>query len=356
MTDLHPVTDGPATRQTAWALNTVLLLPLTLIAMGATLRVAESVLLPLVFAWLLAGLLAPLVNALTRLRVPHWIAIILVLMLTVMLFFQVGSFMHARMTAFASKYGEYARKMAQLTQHFRAQLPDEAARMLGEFDWQSRLGHEVVTFSRKLVSFSSNFMLVMVVVLFLLVGRPFFGRKLTAAFSPADADRIANVLEGIAAKVSRYLLLQFLISTVTGLMVWWSLEIIGIDFAPSWGAMAFVLNFIPIIGSIVASTPPILIALVQYAPESYWPAIITGVSLLTIQTGIGNVIAPRVLGDHLNLSPVTVLIALLFWGWIWGAPGALLAVPIMSAIKIVCDNVAPLHPLGIMLGSGRHLS
>ena len=119
------------------------------------------------------------------------------------------------------------------------------------------------------------------------------------------------------------------------------------------GVLAFVLNFIPTIGSIIASIPPILIALVQYAPHSYWQAVVTAIALLAIQMAIGNVISPRVMGNHLNLSPVAVLVSLLFWSWLWGPAGALLSVPVTAAIKIVCDNIAPLAPIGVLLGSGR---
>jgi predicted PurR-regulated permease PerM len=151
-----------------------------------------------------------------------------------------------------------------------------------------------------------------------------------------------------------YLFLQLVISLATGVIVWFSLSLIGVDFAVTWGAMAFFLNFIPTVGSILASVPPILVALVQF--PSIWPAVGTAVVLLMIQMTIGNVVAPKVLGERLNLSPVVVLISLVFWGWLWGVVGALLSVPIASAIKIVCGNVEPLRPISILMGSGRAYS
>jgi predicted PurR-regulated permease PerM len=128
--------------------------------------------------------------------------------------------------------------------------------------------------------------------------------------------------------------------------------LIGVDFAVTWGAVAFFLNFIPTIGSIVASIPPILLALVQFYPN-FWPGLITALVLVTIQLSMGNGIAPKVMGDQLNLSPVVILLSLLFWGWLWGIVGALLSVPIASAIKIVCDNIQTLHPISVMMGSGK---
>ena len=142
------------------------------------------------------------------------------------------------------------------------------------------------------------------------------------------------------------------ISAVTGVCVWLALSALGVDFAKTWGALAFLLNFIPTIGSILASIPPILIAIVQFAPDQTWKAFVAAGVLLGIQMVIGNGISPKIMGDRLNLSPVVVLLSLMFWGWLWGVVGALLSVPIASAIKIICDNVEPLHPLGTMMGAG----
>jgi predicted PurR-regulated permease PerM len=125
-----------------------------------------------------------------------------------------------------------------------------------------------------------------------------------------------------------------------------------VDFAVTWGALAFFLNFIPTVGSIAASLPPILLALVQFYP-SIWPGVFTLLSILTIQLGMGNGIAPKVLGDQLNLSPVVILLSLLFWGWLWGVVGALLSVPITAALKIVCENIESLQPISVMMGSGK---
>jgi predicted PurR-regulated permease PerM len=125
-----------------------------------------------------------------------------------------------------------------------------------------------------------------------------------------------------------------------------------VEFAFAWGLLAFVLNFIPTVGSIVASIPPVLMALVQFAP-SIWPAVGVVLVLLVIQNTLGNFIAPKVYGDRLNLSPVVILLFLLFWGWLWGIVGALLAVPLAAAIQIALAQIPALAPLAVMMGSGQ---
>jgi predicted PurR-regulated permease PerM len=95
-----------------------------------------------------------------------------------------------------------------------------------------------------------------------------------------------------------------------------------------------------------------LLAFVQFYP-SIWPGVITLLSVLTIQMGMGNALAPKLMGDRLNLSPVVVLLSLLFWGWLWGVVGALISIPIAAAIKIVCENIETLQPISVMMGSGK---
>lgn len=312
----------------------------------------RSVLMPLAFAWILTAMLAPLVRAMVSCRIPHALAVAISLVFLLIVFFEAGMLVNELVSSFVAKYGTYSARITTLLKFFYAKLPPRAVEVLTAFDWQTRAGRIVMSLSSQIISLSSKVVLVLIFTAFMLAEQRGFGRKLVAAFPNAVASRISRVIGGITQQVSRYLLLQFLISAATGLCVWIALWAIGVEFALTWGVLAFVLNFIPTIGSIVASIPPVVIALAQYAPDSYWPAIATLVALLVIQMTIGNVISPRIMGDHLNLSPVAVLVSLLFWSWLWGPGGALLSVPVTAAIKIVCDNIQPLSPIGVLLGAG----
>jgi predicted PurR-regulated permease PerM len=223
---------------------------------------------------------------------------------------------------------------------------------LAGINWGQSVGRFLMTLSGSVFAFASKLVLVVVFLFFILLGKPYFKYKILKSFSQEKANQLSEITFSITAQIRRYLSLQFLISSVTGVLVWFALELIGVDFAITWGALAFFLNFIPTVGSIAASIPPILLALVQFYP-SIWPGIITLIALLTIQLGIGNGIAPKVLGDQLNLSPVVILLSLLFWGWLWGIVGALLSVPVTAAIKIVCENIESLQPISVMMGSGK---
>ena len=133
-----------------------------------------------------------------------------------------------------------------------------------------------------------------------------------------------------------------------------SLSLLEIDFAATWGMLAFFLNFIPTLGSIIASIPPILVAMVQYYPVLSKPILVL-ITLLAIQQIMGNFLTPKVLGDRLDLSPVTILVSLLFFGWMWGIVGALMATPLAVILKLLCAQIEMLRPLSIMMSSGRTL-
>ncbi len=223
---------------------------------------------------------------------------------------------------------------------------------LAGFNWGQSIGRFLVTLSGSIFAFVSKLVLVVIFLFFILLGKPYFKYKILKSFSDDKANQFSQITHSITGQIRRYLSLQFLISFVTGCLVWLTLMLIGVDFAVTWGALAFFLNFIPTVGSIAASFPPIILALVQYYP-SLWPCVITLLSILTIQLGMGNGIAPKVLGDQLNLSPVVILLSLLFWGWLWGVVGALLSVPITAALKIVCENIESLQPISVMMGSGK---
>ena len=324
---------------------------LVLVAVGVVLKYAASVILPLIIAWLLSFLLAPVVNYMTARKIPTTLAVFIILILLLGIIYLSGTFLYTRITAFAAAYPKYHSRMTDLIATLSNQLNLSFDPLAG-YNWGQSIPRFLVTLSGSIFSFVSKLVLVVIFLFFILLGKPFFKYKILKSFSDDKANQFGQIASSITAQIRRYLSLQFLISFVTGCLVWLVLVMIGVDFAVTWGALAFFLNFIPTVGSIASSIPPILLALVQFYP-SLWPGIIAFFAILTIQLGMGNGIAPKVLGDQLNLSPVVILLSLLFWGWLWGVMGALLSVPITAALKIVCENIESLQPISVMMGSGK---
>ena len=340
----------------------VLLAVLTLIAMGFVLQFAQSVIIPLLVAWLLSQILGPLMMYLVHMKIPSMLAIGLVLILLLAIVYWIGFFVSASASSLIEQLPEYKTRMTAVTEKLLNHISDRIGGLSDE-ELKKHINNQIVQLFGSLMGFvgsmvgritnlAAKLVMIFVILAFMLLGKAYNETKIRRAFTPRLANQIIKISGSISSQISRYLIVQFLISLVTGVLVWITCEIIGIGSALTWGALAFFLNFIPTFGSIIATIPPILLALLQFYP-SYWPALIALIVLMSIQQLMGNIITPKAMGDRLNLSPVVILLSLLFWGWLWGVVGALLSVLIAASMKIVCDNIEVLQPIGILMGSGK---
>jgi AI-2 transport protein TqsA len=174
-----------------------------------------------------------------------------------------------------------------------------------------------------------NMFLVFLIVLFILIEASGFPSKLQDAFP--NPEKTLGHFKAMTASVNQYMGVKAIFSLATGILVWLLLTLIGVDFAPTWGLLAFLLNFIPNIGSIIAAVPAILLALIQLG----WPcALLTMLGYLVVNIIIGNFLEPRVMGRSLGLSTLVVFLSLLFWGWVLGPIGMVLSVPLTMIVKI----------------------
>jgi predicted PurR-regulated permease PerM len=225
-----------------------------------------------------------------------------------------------------------------------------------DFKWESAINvTSVMRFAASsvggVVSLTGNIFLALLYLVFLLLGTNSFPGKIQQAFRPDLSVRITKALESVDTHVRRYLVSKTLISLITAVLVTIILLAFGVDFALFLGLVTFFLNFIPNIGSFIATAFPGLVALIQY--ESFGQALVIVVLLVIVQTVMGNLIEPKLMGEQLDLSPLSILLALIFWGWLWGIWGMIMAVPITSLIKIICESIEPLRPFAVLMGSGR---
>ena len=157
----------------------------------------------------------------------------------------------------------------------------------------------------------------------------------------------SQIYKAVVHKIRRYLGTKVVISAVVGVLVWTSLSVIGLELAGVFGVMSFLLNFIPSIGAIIATLLPIPIAMAQF--QSPWPVILVIVVPGVLHNVLGNIVEPKLMGEGLDLHPVTILLALSFWGLLWGIVGMFLAAPITAAIRIVLLQFDTLRPIGNLL-------
>jgi AI-2 transport protein TqsA len=199
---------------------------------------------------------------------------------------------------------------------------------------------------KTLSSVIGYFFLTLLLGAFMLLEATAFREKLLEAYG--ENHPLLVSMADIGLDVRAYVIAKTLISLVTGLLTWLFLELCGVDFALFWGLIAFPLNFIPTVGAIVASAPPLIIALVDpmITPLIFWVVMI-GLGL--INGFIGSVIDPRYVGQKVRISPFVVFTSMLLWGILWGPIGMILAVPIMVSIKVIFSHIKDLKQISILL-------
>lgn len=165
----------------------------------------------------------------------------------------------------------------------------------------------------------------------------------------SELDKYSLIING----VNRYLGIKTLTSLVTGIVIAVWLAIQGVDFPVMWGVFAFMLNYIPNIGSIIAAVPAVLLALIQLGPL---PAGMAAIGFLVVNILVGSVIEPKVMGQGIGLSVLVVFLSLAFWGWVLGPVGMLLSVPLTMAVKIALSGRESTKWLSILLGSNKEAS
>jgi predicted PurR-regulated permease PerM len=181
--------------------------------------------------------------------------------------------------------------------------------------------------------------LVLITALFALgiIEVPRWKHKLRTRFGDPVSGEAIEAATQVTEQVQRFLLVQAFTSVLTGILTGLFCWALGVDFAFVWGLLAGVLNFIPTLGSIVAIVPPVLFALLQFGLAWQPPVVFAG--LAAIQLVLGSYVDPKLQGRYLELSAFVVLLAITFWGWLWGIPGAFIAVPITAALVLASKHV-----------------
>lgn len=194
-----------------------------------------------------------------------------------------------------------------------------------------------------------NFFIIVIYVLFLLLENAVIDHKLKAIHrnDPSNYAILLRISTDINNSISNYLVLKTAVSFITGFLSYVILAIIGVDFPVFWAFLIFVLNFIPNIGSLIATVFPALISLVQFG--SFGPFVLVLLGVGSVQVIVGNFVEPKIMGTSLNLSPLAVILALTFWGFIWGVVGMILAVPIMVILVIILSQFPSTRILAILL-------
>lgn len=318
----------------------------------AGLQAAATILLPVLIAGFIVIVVQPVVAAIISLGVPRGLATLVTILLLAVILSGLGTYLGDALTRFAVLLPEYQAPLSQRLDDLMGWLgargvPVERLRLEGVLS-ASAVADSVRGLLGAVVTLVSNLLMVIIVTAFALLESTAMAQKVRAAFGEGTSDR----LRVSVSTVQRYIGLKTVISMTTGLLAGLLCWALGVDFPVVWGFLAFVLNFIPNVGSIVAALPPALLSLVQVDVAQ---TLLLVLGYAAINVGIGSILEPRIMGRRLGLSPLVVFLSLVFWGWIWGPVGMLISVPLTVVAKLFLEQDAGTRWLAVLLGPGNEI-
>ncbi len=314
------------------------------------LKAAESITIPIMLALFIAIISMPFLRMMTMRGVPSVVAVLIVLLVIIVFGGLLLMVVRESIDSFIQQLPHYQTRLQtilagtiSLLERFNIPLTREIVMQhVDPATLMSWLGMGLSAMS----SLLSNVLLVFFIVVFILLENTTFPKKMKIAMP--NGISALNGADGFMARVNKYLLIKTTISIVTGFFITILLFLIGVDFPVLWGLMATLMNFIPLIGSLIAAVPAVLLALVQLG---FADALLVTLGYVVINLVIGNFIEPKYMGRGLGLSPLVVFLSLLIWGWLFGPVGMFLSIPLTMIVKIALEPYEETRWIAVMLSS-----
>ncbi|GLR72791.1 AI-2E family transporter [Agaribacter marinus] len=319
-----------------------------LVIVLAGIKAASVIVVPFLLSAFIAIAVSPLINWSARYKVPRWLSVTLVILLIVVIGFMLAGL------------------ITQSLAEFRQNMPIYREQLSGEFAWIiEKLTVANIELDQGLIvsyldpgmamTMASNFItgmgtvlsnvfLILLTVIFMLFEAESMPKRVHIAM--ADPEMQLTHIDRFLASVNQYLVIKMLVSLGTGVFIGVWLYMLGVDHFMLWSVLAFMLNFIPNIGSIIAAIPAVLMAFVEFG---FAKAGLAGLGFIIVNTVMGNVIEPRFMGKGLGLSTLVVFLSLIFWGWLLGTVGMLLSVPLTMVVKIALESREESRWLAVLL-------
>jgi predicted PurR-regulated permease PerM len=332
-----------------------LLTAASVVVVIAGLRAAASLLLPILLAGFLAILSLPLLRWLRRRGLGVAVSVMLTVLAAMAVLGVFGLLVSGAVAEAAAAAPEYMEELQDRARTARDRLQESS---LSEYIAMDRLDPaslvEVLTSTfggvvrgtvLGVATLASYATLVLLALVFMLAESAGFADKMRLALEGRDVD--FSQVRVITREVQHYLGIKTAISLVTGIIIFLATWLLGLDFPLFWGLLAFVLNYIPTLGSIIAGVPAVILAFIQHG---FGLAGLVALVYLGVNIIFGNLVEPRLLGVRFRLSTLVVFLSLLFWGFVWGPLGMLLSVPLTRSLVIVLEHTSDHRWIPILLG------
>lgn len=285
-------------------------------------------------------------------KVPLGLAVAIVFIVILGISFGFGELIRSSLSSFSNDLPKYESNLREMSAGLLEFLSDQGIHvskdsLSGMMD-PTKVMNLTANFLGQLGSFMGNALTIIFLALFLLLELDSINLK-TRAILKGSNETVEN-LNRISSSIRHYLSIKTITSLLTGVLIWLGLTILGVDYAIIWGLIAFLFNYIPNIGSIIAAIPVVLFALVQLGLTGI---IWTTVIFVSVNMIIGNAVEPKMMGKGMGLSTFVVFLSLLFWGFILGVVGMFLSVPITMTIKIMLEKSPDTRWMAILLGTRK---
>ena len=329
-----------------------LLLAAAFVILVAGMQAAVSLLVPFLLSLFVAVIATPPLFYLKSKGIPGGWAILIVVLGIVIVGLLLGWLVGGSLNDFTGNLPKYQERLSTQSQGLQQWLAQHGISLNAGFLLNYLDPGKAMGLAGSLLSGLGNVLtqalLILITVIFMLLEAAVFSTKLQALSDDPQAS-LQRITE-ITSSIKRYMMIKTSTSLLTGVLVTVLLLIVGVDYPVLWGLLAFLFNYVPNIGSIIAALPALLLALVQLGlGGALWSAL----GYLLINTLVGNVIEPRFMGKGLGLSPLIVFISLVFWGWVLGPVGMFLSVPLTMTVKIVLDSSDETRGFAVLLGQER---
>lgn len=318
----------------------------------------RAILQPLFIGLFIAYLILPIHAWLVRHSIRPYLAYGVILLLILLALVGAGLLVYKNYEQATARLPEYELRLERIVQDVGTRLSLELPALEGRFLRDLPLfrflsAEQILTGVRAVlgtfVDFTTWLAVTFIYLIFLIVEKERFPQRILLAFGEQQGGRVLAIVASINLAIAQYLSVKTLVSLLAGVLSALVLLAFDVDFAITWGLLIFLFNYIPYLGSLVATALPILLSFVQF--DGVWQGLVIAILLIAIQQAIGNFLEPRMAGQRLGVSPLLIILSLAFWGVVWGVVGMILAVPLLMIVKIVLDNIPETKPLATLIST-----
>ncbi|WP_340110887.1 AI-2E family transporter [Maribellus mangrovi] len=320
---------------------------------------AQSIILPFILAILFWFLIRVMKKILAKVkfvgRAPQWLLTVFSTLLLIGFLVLAVSMISNNISELSKALPKYEANVKQVTNSINERFDIDLKNLLGDYSEDINFGSILSSIFSTLTGLFGNAFTVLLYLVFLLLEEPIFPKKLRAMYPDQKRYKhVTDLVNKIDHSIGNYVALKTLTSLMTGFLSYFALYFIGIDAPIFWAFLIFVLNFIPTIGSLIATLFPTLFAVLQFGDLT--PGILVLAIVGVIQMIIGNAVEPRLMGNSLNISPLVVFLTLAAWGAIWGISGMLLSVPITVILILIMSEFPGTQPIAILLSQRGNIN